>query len=83
MARWLAKGLEIAWVADRAELFFLQVQGSGRLRAPDGTVIRLGYAGQNGYTYTGIGSVMRFARIDRLRAGPVSRIDAGHLALSP
>jgi len=53
------KGLEIAWVADRAELFFLQVQGSGRLRAPDGTVIRLGFAGQNGYPYTGIGSVMR------------------------
>lgn len=53
------KGLEIAWVADPAELFFLQVQGSGRLRAPDGTVIRLGFAGQNGYPYTGIGSVMR------------------------
>lgn len=53
------KGLELAWVADRAELFFLQVQGSGRLRAPDGTVIRLGFAGQNGYPYTGIGSVMR------------------------
>lgn len=53
------KGLEIAWVADRAELFFLQVQGSGRLRAPDGTILRLGYAGQNGYPYTGIGSVMR------------------------
>ncbi|MFM9936188.1 MAG: murein transglycosylase A [Novosphingobium sp.] len=53
------KGLEIAWVADRAELFFLQVQGSGRLRAPDGSVTRLGYGGQNGYTYTGIGSVMR------------------------
>ena len=53
------KGLEIAWVADRAELFFLQVQGSGRLRAPDGTVMRLAYAGQNGLPYTGIGSVMR------------------------
>ncbi len=53
------KGLELAWVADRAELFFLQVQGSGRLRAPDGAVIRLGFAGQNGYPYTGIGSVMR------------------------
>lgn len=53
------KGIEIAWVADRAELFFLQVQGSGRLRAPDGTIVRLGYAGQNGYPYTGIGSVMR------------------------
>lgn len=53
------KGLEIAWAADPVEFFFLQVQGSGRLRAPDGTVMRIGYAGQNGRAYTGIGSVMR------------------------
>jgi len=53
------KGLEIAWAADRLEMFFLQIQGSGRLRAPDGSVIRIGYAGQNGRAYTGIGSVMR------------------------
>ncbi len=53
------RGLEIAWVADPVELFFLQVQGSGRLIAPDGTVMRIGYAGQNGHPYTGIGSVMR------------------------
>jgi membrane-bound lytic murein transglycosylase A len=53
------KGLEIAWVADPVEFFFLQVQGSGRLVAPDGTVLRIGYAGQNGLPYTGIGSVMR------------------------
>ena len=53
------KGLEIAWVADPTEMFFLQIQGSGRLRAPDGSVIRIGYAGQNGQAYTGIGGVMR------------------------
>jgi membrane-bound lytic murein transglycosylase A len=53
------KGLEIAWAADPIEFFFLQIQGSGRLRAPDGTVIRIGYAGQNGRQYVGIGSVMR------------------------
>lgn len=53
------QGLELAWAADPAELFFLQVQGSGRLRAPDGTVIRIGYAGENGWAYTGIGQVMR------------------------
>ena len=53
------RGLEIAWVADPVELFFLQVQGSGRLRAPDGTIMRIGYAGQNGLPYTGIGGVMR------------------------
>jgi membrane-bound lytic murein transglycosylase A len=53
------KGLEIAWARDPVELFFLQVQGSGRLRAPDGSVMRIGYAGQNGREYVGIGSVMR------------------------
>ncbi|MEE4454099.1 murein transglycosylase A [Novosphingobium resinovorum] len=53
------KGLEIAWVADPVEFFFLQVQGSGRLVGPDGTVTRIGYAGQNGLPYTGIGGVMR------------------------
>jgi membrane-bound lytic murein transglycosylase A len=55
----MGKGLEIAWVADSLEFFFLQVQGSGRLRAPDGSVMRIGYAGQNGLPYTGIGSAMR------------------------
>lgn len=53
------KGLEIAWAADPIEMFFLEIQGSGRLKAPDGSVIRLGYAGQNGRGYTGIGQVMR------------------------
>lgn len=55
----MGKGLEIGWAADPVELFFLQVQGSGRLVAPDGTVMRIGYAGQNGHPYTGIGGVMR------------------------
>lgn len=53
------KGLEIAWVADAAEFFFLQVQGSGLLRLPDGSIMRIGYAGQNGRGYTGIGALMR------------------------
>lgn len=53
------RGLEIGWAADPVEFFFLQIQGSGRLIAPDGTVTRIGYAGQNGREYVGIGSVMR------------------------
>ncbi|MGK6320567.1 murein transglycosylase A [Sphingomonas sp. DT-204] len=53
------RGLEIAWAADPVELFFLQVQGSGRLRLPDGGVMRIGYDGQNGRDYTGIGALMR------------------------
>ncbi len=53
------KGLEIGWASDPVEFFFLQIQGSGRLRAPDGTVMRIGYAGDNGQNYTGVGIIMR------------------------
>ncbi|MEL7688463.1 murein transglycosylase A [Citromicrobium bathyomarinum] len=53
------RGLEIAWAADAVEMFFLQIQGSGLLRLPDGTRMRIGYAGQNGRGYTGIGGLMR------------------------
>lgn len=53
------KAQVIAWAADPVEFFFLQIQGSGRLITPEGEVIRIGYAGQNGREYVGIGSVMR------------------------
>lgn len=53
------RGLEIGWVADPIEFFFLQIQGSGRLVAPDGTVMRIGFAGQNGYDFTSLGRLMR------------------------
>ena len=49
----------IGYASDPVEFFFLQIQGSGRLRTPEGDVIRIGYAGQNGRAYTGIGGVMR------------------------
>ena len=49
------RGLEIAWVDDPVELFFLQIQGSGRIRLPDGRMIRVGYAGSNGHPYRSIG----------------------------
>jgi membrane-bound lytic murein transglycosylase A len=49
----------IGYAADPVEFFFLQIQGSGRLVADDGEVLRIGYAGQNGHGYTGIGRVMR------------------------
>lgn len=48
----------IAWAASAPEFFFLQVQGSGRLRAPDGSIIRLNYAAGNGRPYSSIGKVM-------------------------
>jgi membrane-bound lytic murein transglycosylase A len=40
------------------DLFFLQIQGSGRLRFPDGTILRVGYDGQNGHPYTAIGRTL-------------------------
>ena len=49
----------IAWAADPIELFFLQIQGSGRLRLPDGGIMRIGYDSQNGRDYTGIGALLR------------------------
>ncbi|WP_305097077.1 murein transglycosylase A [Croceibacterium aestuarii] len=55
----VGRGLEIAWAADPVEFFFLQVQGSGLLRGPDGSTMRIGYAGQNGREYVSIGRVMR------------------------
>lgn len=53
------RGLEIAWAADPIDFFFLQIQGSGRLRLPDGGVMRIGYESQNGRGYTGIGRLMK------------------------
>jgi membrane-bound lytic murein transglycosylase A len=52
------RGLELAWVDDPADAFFLQVQGSGRVRMIDGSVLRLGYAGTNGYPYFAIGRTL-------------------------
>ncbi len=49
------RGLEIAWLDDPVDVFFLQVQGSGRIHLTDGSVIRVGYAGANGHEYRSIG----------------------------
>jgi len=49
----------LAWAADPIDLFFLEIQGSGRVRFPDGSVMRLGYANQNGREYVAIGRLLR------------------------
>ena len=49
----------LAWAADPVAIFFLQIQGSGNLRLPDGGLMRIGYDTQNGRDYTGIGALMR------------------------
>ncbi|SFR53834.1 membrane-bound lytic murein transglycosylase A [Yoonia tamlensis] len=52
------QGLELAFLSDPVDLFFLQVQGSGRISLPDGTMLRLGYAGKNGRDYTSVGKIL-------------------------
>lgn len=52
------RGLEILWMRDPVDRFVLQVQGSGRIRLPDGSVTRLVYAGRNGHPYTSLGRVL-------------------------
>lgn len=49
------RGLELLWLDDPVELFFMQIQGSGRVRLADGGTVRLGYAAKNGHSYTSIG----------------------------
>lgn len=49
------RGLEIAWVEDPVELQFLQIQGSGRIKLPDGSSIRLGFGGHNGHSFRSLG----------------------------
>jgi membrane-bound lytic murein transglycosylase A len=48
----------LAWVDDAIELFFLQIQGSGRIRLPDGSTMRVNYADQNGHPYRSIGRLL-------------------------
>jgi membrane-bound lytic murein transglycosylase A len=52
------RDLELLWVDDPVEAFFLEIQGSGRVRLPSGEVLRVGYAAKNGQPYTSIGRVL-------------------------
>ncbi len=52
------KRLELLWLADPVDAFFLQIQGSGRVRLPDNRVVRITYSGQNGRPYVAIGKVL-------------------------
>jgi membrane-bound lytic murein transglycosylase A len=54
------RGLELLYLDDPVELFFMQIQGSGRVQLTDGSWVRLGYAAKNGHPYTSIGK--RLAR---------------------
>ena len=52
------RGRPIAWAEDPVDLFFLQIQGSGRIELPDGSYLRVGYADQNGHPYQSIGKLL-------------------------
>lgn len=67
-------GLELAWLDDPVARFFLHVQGSGRLELADGTTMRVGFAGTNGFPYRSVGAVM-------LQEGLLSKGDATAMAM--
>jgi membrane-bound lytic murein transglycosylase A len=66
----------ILWLRDDVEVFFMQVQGSGRVRLPDGKTVRIAYAGRNGHPYSSIGRIvvregllpLEDATLDKLKA---------------
>lgn len=52
------RGLEIAWVEDPVDAFFIHVQGAARLRFADGSEMRVTYAAKNGHPFTGPGRLL-------------------------
>lgn len=64
------RGQEILWIDDPYGSFFLQIQGSGRVRLEDGTVLGVNYANQNGHPYVAIGK--KLVQIDALALEDVS-----------
>jgi membrane-bound lytic murein transglycosylase A len=48
----------IVWVEDPVDLFFLHIQGSGRIGLPDGRTLHLGYDAKNGRPYRSIGQLL-------------------------
>jgi membrane-bound lytic murein transglycosylase A len=62
------RGYEIAWLSDKVDRYFLQIQGSGLVRLDDGTYLRVNYAASNGRPYRSIGKLL----IDR---GEVKRAE--------
>ncbi|SHM88334.1 murein transglycosylase A [Roseibium suaedae] len=52
------ENLDLVYLADPVDAFFIHVQGSARLRLTDGSVMRVGYAGKAGYPYTSVAKVL-------------------------
>ena len=52
------RGIELCWLKDRVDAFFIHVQGAARLRLADGSAMRVTYAAKSGHPFTGIGRVL-------------------------
>ncbi len=52
------RDLEICWIREPVDAFFMQIQGSARVRLEDGKVVRINYAAQNGHAYTPVGRLL-------------------------
>ncbi|MEO7560892.1 MAG: MltA domain-containing protein [Nitrosospira sp.] len=52
------QGKELLWVDDAVDLFFLQIQGSGRVALESGEIVRIGYSEQNGHPYKSVGRLL-------------------------
>lgn len=79
-------GSELLWVDDPVDAFFLEIQGSGRVRLRDGTTLRVGYADQNGHPYRAIGRTLieRGAlKADEVTAPAIRRWLREHPAQAP
>jgi len=68
------QGRELFWVENAVELFFLQIQGSGRIELPDGSTVKVGYADQNGLPYVSIGRKLVEAGAFKLEDASMQRI---------
>ena len=68
------KKLEIAWIDNEIEAFFLHIQGSGRLKFPNGEIIKVKYAASNKKKYTAIGKIL-------IENGHINRKDLSMFAI--
>ncbi len=70
------RNLELLYCADPVDVFFMQIQGSGRVKLTDGNIVRLHYDGKNGHPYTSIGRYLiekGLLAADKMSMGALSR----------
>ena len=60
----------IIWLSSDIDAFFLHIQGSGKIELPDGSQVRIGYAGHNGHNYFPIGRHLK--KIGAIRSEDMS-----------